>query len=361
MSSTIKYEKNLEANLFLKALRKRANNYFFENKISKYGNGLVVFKTIFFLLLFFISYFLIFFNPFSPIITLCFAIISGLSSIFILFNISHDASHNALFKNKKINKILTYTFNLIGGSGYMWNITHDKIHHTYPNVIDIDSDLNQSKPLLRVAPGTPKLGIHRFQQYYAPFIYCFYTLYLVYIKDFQDIGVLSKNGSPLLNIKHQWKEYIILALSKGFYICYTLVFPLIFLDIIWWKILLGYLIVNVLMSLLLLVVQLPLHINKDATFAFVSDDNKIRKSWIIHTLENTTDYLAQSKAANFLFGGLNAHSIHHLFEGVCHVHYTELSKILEKTAQEFGIIYRNVTMWQAIKSHFIALKMLGKE
>ena len=361
MNSMIKYERNTEALLFLKTLRKRANNYFIENNISKKANGLVVFKTIFFISLFFISYFLLISNKFSPSLALIYAIICGLSSVFILFNISHDASHNALFKSKKINKLLTYTFNLIGGSGYMWNITHDKIHHIYPNVIDIDADLNQSKPFLRVAPEMERLKIHKFQHFYAPILYSIYTLYLVFIKDFQDIGIISKKDSPLLKVRHNIKEYIILIGSKLTYITYALILPLLLLDIEWWKILLGYLLVNIIMSLLLLAVQLPLHINTGSSFAVVTEDNKIQKSWIIHTLENTTDYLAKSKVANFLFGGLNSHSIHHLFEGVCHVHYTELSKILEKTADEFGMAYRNVTMWQAIKSHFRVLKMLGKE
>lgn len=361
MRTGIKYEKSLDANLFLQTLRNRANNYFTENRISKYANGLIVFKTIFFFSLFFLSYLLFISNQFSPLVTLLFAVVCGLSSIFILFNISHDASHNALFSNKKINKLLTYTFNLIGGSGYMWNITHDKIHHTYPNVIDIDADLNQSKPFFRVAPGMVKLRIHRFQHYYAPFIYGFYTLYLTFIKDFQDIGIIKKKDSPLLKIQHHWSEYIILIVSKAVYFTYTLILPLVLLDFSWWKIIIGYLIVNVLMSLLLLGVQLPLHINSESSFAAVDDDNKIHNSWVIHTLENTTDYLAQSKVANFLFGGLNAHSIHHLFDGICHVHYPKLSAILEETAIEFGVVYRNVSMWQAIKSHFSLLKKLGNK
>jgi linoleoyl-CoA desaturase len=361
MSTGIKYERNTDALLFLKTLRQRVHNYFIENKISKYANGLVVFKTIFFLALFFISYILMISNQFSPALTFVYAVIFGLSSIFILFNISHDASHNALFKNRKINKLLSYTFNLVGGSGYMWNITHDKIHHIYPNVVNIDSDLNQSKPFLRVAPGTPKLGIHKFQHIYAPFLYSVYTIYLVFIKDFQDFGIISSYDGPLIAQNHRKKEYLILIASKVIYITYALLLPLLLLDFAWWKIILGYLAVNVLMSLLLLVVQLPLHINTDSSFAVVSEDNKIQKSWIIHTLENTTDYLAQSKIANFLFGGLNSHTIHHLFEGVCHVHYTELSRILETTADEYGIVYRNVTMGQAIKSHFGVLKILGNE
>ena len=361
MNTAIKYDHDPEASVFLKTLRIKVNNYFILNQKSRNGNGLVVFKTIFYLSIFLVSYLLLISNNFLPSIALIFAVICGLSSVFILFNISHDASHNALFSNKRHNKILTYTFNFIGGSGYMWSVTHDTIHHTYPNVINIDADLNQAKPFLRVDPGTKLLRIHRYQHFYAPIIYSTYMIYLTWIKDFQDFGFISKQDSPLLKINHGWNEYFILFLSKAIYFTYVLILPLIILDIKWWKILFGYIIVNILMSFLLLIVQLPLHVNCDSKFAQVQKDNRIHNSWVLHTLENTTDFFAQSKIANFLFGGLNAHSIHHLFDGICHVHYPDLSAILKETAIEFNITYRDISLWQGIKSHFKLLEKLGNE
>lgn len=360
MKKGFKYESNANAKLFITTFREKTNSYFTHKQQSKYANGLVVFKTIFFLSLFFLSYLLLISNKFSPSTTLLLAIICGVSSILIVFNISHDASHNALFKNKRLNKILSYTFNLVGGSGYMWNITHDKIHHTYPNIINIDPDLDQSRPFLRVTPGMVRLKFHRYQHYYAPILYSTYMLYLVFIKDFQDLNIIPTKNSPLLQISHHWKEYFILIGSKIIYISYALILPITLLDIVWWHIILGYLFVSLLMSLLLLGVQLPLHVNSEATFAMVKKDGNIHKNWVIHTLENTTDYHAQNKIANFFFGGLNAHSIHHLCSGICHVHYPELSRILKDTAKEFGIIYHNVSMWEALKSHFNLLKKLGK-
>ena len=50
---------------FAKELRKRINQYFKENNVSRYGNASMVFKTIFMLSLYLVPYFLILFNAFT--------------------------------------------------------------------------------------------------------------------------------------------------------------------------------------------------------------------------------------------------------------------------------------------------------
>jgi linoleoyl-CoA desaturase len=52
--------------------------------------------------------------------------------------------------------------------------------------------------------------------------------------------------------------------------------------------------------------------------------------------------------------------VHHLFPGVCHAHYIPLSEIIKQTAAECGLTYREVTMGQAIASHFRLLKRMGR-
>ena len=45
------------------------------------------------------------------------------------------------------------------------------------------------------------------------------------------------------------------------------------------------------------------------------------------------------KFLNWFAGGLNFQVEHHLFPGICHLHYTEISKIVKETAKEYGIPY----------------------
>ena len=250
--------------------------------------------------------------------------------------------------------------NLLGSSGYLYSLNHVKIHHSFPNVVDIDADLNQGVPFLRVSPGNPIFWFHRFQHIYAPFIYSFYTLFLIYLKDFEDFKFIPKKDSPLLNVKHPTREYFIFFISKAIYITYALVLPIMLLDFAWWKIVLAYLFVNFLMSIVAVGVQVLIHTNDRAHFAELEEDGTIDRDWAVHTVMNTTDLMATNRTLTFWLGGLNTHTVHHLIPGICHIHYVDLTKILRKTADEFGLVYTNFSLWQSLKSHFKFLKYLGR-
>jgi len=52
---------------------------------------------------------------------------------------------------------------------------------------------------------------------------------------------------------------------------------------------------------------------------------------------------------------------HHLFPNICHVHYRAISPIVERTAKEFGLPYKeNRTFFGAIGSHVRFLRALGR-
>jgi linoleoyl-CoA desaturase len=98
----------------------------------------------------------------------------------------------------------------------------------------------------------------------------------------------------------------------------------------------------------------------ESPFARVDEDSKIEDNWAVHVFRNTTDYSRHSKWANRLFGGLNTHLVHHLFPGVCHVHYIKMSEILRQTAGEYHLSYHEMTMGQAIASHYRLLKRMSQ-
>jgi linoleoyl-CoA desaturase len=355
----IKYQKNETDNLFFDKLKKEVRNYFRENKRKDYGNYFIALKTVFLFLLFFGSYGLTISNQFSPNLTLLSGIICGLSSVLIVFNISHDASHNCLFRSRALNKFLTYSFYLVGGNAYVWDITHNKIHHTYPNVADTDPDIYQAAPFIRVSPGDPFQSYHRYQHLYAPFLYLTHSFYLIFIKDFQDLHLFPQKAYSIKGYKHSLSNYIILCLTKLFYIFYSLVLPLIILDIAWWKIVLAYLLIQVLMSFLLSVVLIPVHMIEGNGFPSPRPDLTIQNSWTRSIFENTIDYSCKSRLANFFFGGLNTHLAHHLFPYICHVHLIAITQIIKNEAQKHGMPYRDMSMWEAIKAHFRLLKKMS--
>ena len=113
-------------------------------------------------------------------------------------------------------------------------------------------------------------------------------------------------------------------------------------------------------SLLLSIVLIPVHLVEGIEFYEPDRNGNIHNDWAIHQVETTTDFARKSKLANWFFGGLNTHVIHHLFPSICHIHYIPLSQILKDTAKEFDINYMETSCWGAIRSHLRFLKRAGR-
>ncbi len=356
---SIKYERNGNENLFLKTLKKRIDNYFIESKISRYANFQVLIKAILIFFVFISSYVLLISNRFSPGIDLLLGTICGICTVMIVMNIGHDAAHNALFRNKTLNKISCFAFEIAGMSHYMWKLNHNIIHHPYPNVSPIDSEINQAMPFIRLSPFFKKMKIQRYQHYYAPFLYLLFTFNLTIVRDFQDMGIMPKINSQKIVRRFPFHRYLFLIVSKLFYISYAVIIPMIFLSLTWWNAILAFLFVHAMMSIFELSIQFPLHANDRATVMEVASNGTISNQWEKQVLENTTDYFAKSRIANFITGGINTHTIHHFYPGICHVHYIPLTKILADTAKEFGLRYQCFPMIKGLQSHFRRVKQLA--
>jgi len=130
---------NTKETVFVNNLRARVNSYFEENRISKFGNGNMVIKTIFMFLLFFTPYLAmvtgIVTNP--GVIILCW-VLMGFGMAGIGLSVMHDANHRAYSKNPKVNRILSYTLNLVGGFYPNWQHQHNTMHHSFTNIEGFD-------------------------------------------------------------------------------------------------------------------------------------------------------------------------------------------------------------------------------
>jgi linoleoyl-CoA desaturase len=71
-------------------------------------------------------------------------------------------------------------------------------------------------------------------------------------------------------------------------------------------------------------------------------------------------FRAGNRLLSWYVGGLNYQIEHHLFPRVCHVHYRQLSPIVERLAAKHGVPYHScLTLWEAIRSHYRILKRFG--
>lgn len=342
---------------FGKTVKDRVNQYFIDNNLSEHANRQMVFKTIVLLTLYFGSYALIMLGNFSTATMWFLTFLMGVGMAGIGFSVSHDALHGAYSSNKHVNRALGFTFDLLGANGYIWKITHNIVHHTYTNIHGHDEDLEVAA-FIRLSPHSEFKFVHRFQHILAFFAYSFASIFWVFVKDY--IHFLKPNIGPYNNKKHPLSEWILLFVTKAIYYTYTLILPIMLLDISWVYVVIGFVTLHLTAGLILGIIFQLAHVVEETDHPLPDDDNMIDENWMIHEMVTTNNFARKNKALCWFVGGLNFQIEHHLFPRVCSIHYPAISHIVEKTAHEFNIPYnQHDTFFEAVASHYRTLKKFG--
>jgi linoleoyl-CoA desaturase len=283
-------------------------------------------------------------------------VLGGLSQTFLLLNIAHDSNHNAISSVPAINKTLNYAFDLCGINSYMWRILHHRGHHSCINLHGEDDALT-GRGIFRFTPHEPHAWWHRFQHIYALFFYAMFSLDYVFVRDFE--AFFFPTHDYLKRTKHPTREYAILLAGKAFYFIYMLILPWALLGKSPWLVAGAFVLVHMIIGLSVSLVFQTTH-TIDSTH-FPTSRNEFDNS-VYHIFATTADYATSNPVVGWLAGGLNHHIAHHLCPFVCHTHYAPLTRIVQETAEEFGVPYRQTpTMTQAIWHHLVLLKQLGNE
>lgn len=338
---------------FTAVLHGRVTAYLTHGHRSRYANGFFYAKALLFLIVWVGNYALILAGNLSRHGLWMAAVGFGIASLLLLLNIGHDAVHNAISRKRWVNTLFSFTFNLVGGNAYSWYLKHNVAHHRYTNIEGADMDIDTG-PLLRISPLAPYRPHYRYQHLYAPVVYLFSSLALLFYVDFAMLRKVRPGGQ-----KAKPTEWGILIATKCFYLVYTLLIPCWLLAVPFWQALVGFLTLHGVVGLLIALVFQPSHYVSGMYFS--NDKEWVRKNWVGHQLATTVDLARRSKLANFLLGGLNTNTIHHIFPGICHVHYIPLSNILKQTADEFGVKYTELGFWAGIRAHFQYLKEMGRK
>jgi linoleoyl-CoA desaturase len=104
------------------------------------------------------------------------------------------------------------------------------------------------------------------------------------------------------------------------------------------------------------------HCVEEAAFPAAPATGRMETPWAVHQVETTVDYGRNNRLLCWFVGGLNFQIEHHLFPQICHIHYPELAKVVEKTCREFGVRYVVQNTFRAsVASHFRLLKRLGRQ
>jgi linoleoyl-CoA desaturase len=354
-NKTIRFGKPLNSPFYTE-VKAKMNDYFKVKGCSQKANGRMLLKIVIIGFLFAGSYFLLLSNLLSERLMLGVALLFGVSQVLIAFNIAHDASHGALFKNQKLNRIFSYCFNLIGVNRYIWDIKHNVSHHSFTNIPGYDMDIEQIK-IARLVENAELRWFHRYQHVYVPLLYPFASLYMVFIKDFQ-MFMTKKYGNNHYE-GHSSREYLILFFSKLFYFTYALLLPMIFIKLVWWKILAGFFLMHFVVGTFLAIILFPVHALDDSPFPEPAENGEIDNSWAVHQVETSTNFGVDNQLLFWLSGGLNTHVVHHLFPSICHIHYYDLTKIIREVALKHNVPFRDNSIFKALSSHLALLKMMG--
>ncbi len=346
---------------FFKTLNKRVNQYFKENRIKKTGNWKLHLKTVIMFTLFFGPYFLVLTLNLPNWANLLLTIVMGIGMAGVGMNVMHDGNHGSYSNKKWVNKLMGGSMYVLAGNVYNWQVQHNVLHHTYTNIQDHDEDLDAGR-VLRFSKHAKWKKHHRFQHYYSIFLYGLMTFNWALTSDFKRMARYMKGKLAYGKLPSAFVNWSTLVMTKLLYVLVWLVIPFIFLDIAWYKILLGFFIMHYVAGVILSVIFQLAHVVDDAQTPLPDNTGTMKNSWAIHQLATTVNFGTKNRIMNWYSGGLNHQVEHHIFPNISHVHYTKISKIVKQTAKEFNLPYNEYkSTRKAIISHFKHLKELGKK
>ena len=340
---------------FFAELREKSDAYFRENGISRTGDSRMKVKIVLFLSLVFLTYANLLMSTSIGWFALNYFFF-GIAVLLVFFNIAHDAAHDVAVKSHRVNRILfLLTFQFLGQNPFLWGRNHTESHHMYPNVEESDVDVLNVFGM-RVTESAELKWFHRYQQYYVPLYYLFYSINWLF---FRNILSLFNYTARTISTKISASETAWLLFFKACFFFYMLILPMLILPFSSWAILVVFLGIQMIISLVVLSVLIISHLSDYVVHPTVDETNNLNVSWAKMQLTTCIDYGVNSRFFRWTLGGFNTHAVHHLFPDVCHVHHHALIPMVRELAHKHGIDYIEVSYVEALRSHLRFLKKMG--
>eukprot|EP01099_Mayorella_cantabrigiensis_P008938 TRINITY_DN917_c0_g1_i1.p1 TRINITY_DN917_c0_g1~~TRINITY_DN917_c0_g1_i1.p1 ORF type:complete len:402 (-),score=68.86 TRINITY_DN917_c0_g1_i1:353-1558(-) len=306
------------------------------------------------------------------------AVILGLVYALIGLNIQHDANHGAISPNHKVNRLMGYTQDLIGGSRMLWIQQHVVGHHPQTNRTEIDPDIMTSSPLMNMCIDRTPEWWHKFQHYYVlPLLHLLAFSWI--LLGIRDIWTMKFSGKYSINSAVREREVSLLL--RIFYLFRIIILPLYLypslstLGCIYllWGVGSFYLGFFFLLSHnfegVKTVKENPLESSRAPTRSSKKRGSKQNKDdfededaegldWTVTQI--TTSSTLGGRVLGFLNGGLNYQIEHHLFPRICHVHYPLIAPIVREVCEKYGVKYNYFpSIWSNLSSTLKQVRFLG--
>ncbi len=344
---------------FAAAVRKNVNDYFKEKGISPTANYAMVLQTIVMLAIYIVPFVLLLTVPMNLWVALGMVILMGLGTAGIGMSVMHDAVHGSYSRKEWINKMFGSSMYLLGSNVFNWKVQHNILHHTNTNIDGFDGDIDSKGPI-RLSQSAPYKKFHRYQHIHAFFFYGLMTLSKL-VQDFTQLAEYNKSGITRQLKRSPVGEYIKMVALKLLYLVIFIGLSIYFTEFTWWQVLIGFVIMHWTAGFILSIIFQLAHVVEGADQPLPNADGIVESDWAVHELATTSNFGRNNWLLTWYVGGLNFQIEHHLFPHICHVHYSAISPIVEKTAKEFGLNYNLKPRFRdALKSHIRMLKVLGR-
>jgi linoleoyl-CoA desaturase len=358
-NENIKYISDDKQKQFASTLRRNVKDYFDKKGISMKGNLGLMIKTGIMISIYLVPFILLLILPMNIWEGILMAVLMGIGAAGVGMGVMHDAVHGSFSKKKWVNNLFGGTLYLLGSNVNNWKIQHNILHHTHTNINGLDQDINSKGPI-RLSEHARYLKIHRFQFIYAFFFYGLMTFSKL-ISDFSNLIDYSKAGLTAKQGVNPKTEMLKMILYKSVYLLIILGLPIWLTGFTWWQVLLGFFIMHWTVGIILSVIFQMAHVVEGAEQPEPDENGVVHCDWAIHQLKTTSDFARNNLFLGWYIGGLNFQIEHHLFPNISHIHYRNLSRIVEKTAKDFGLTYNlKPTFFSAFASHVRRLKALGR-
>jgi fatty acid desaturase len=247
--------------------------------------------------------------------------------------LAHDFGHRQGFQKTKYNNFFGLLHaNLLIGMSYNWWMFKHNQHHSHPNEIDFDPDIDM--PIIAFSPHDvlDRRGIARFFVKYQGYFFFFLLLFESYSLRSNSIVYLWQNRKQ----RHLYMGGLLMLLHAVWF------FALIFMALGVWHGLLFVIIQQAFFGLYMGSVFAPNH----KGMLIVDPKNPLG---FLEMQVLTARNVKASPFADFWYGGLNYQIEHHLFPTMARNQLKEAQPIIRSFCEQHNISYYETSIVQSYR------------